>query len=137
MNTFDDFYFLYVEDDPHSRNVMQMIMKNGMKVRRLTIFEDSEDFMSRLRALETIPNVIMLDIHVRPFNGYQMLDMIRADPAYDHVKIIALTASVMNEEVDQLRSKGFDGTISKPVRIQVFPKLMKQVVEGESVWHIS
>lgn len=38
-----------------------------------------------------------------------MLAMLRADARYATCKIVALTASVMNEEVEQLRKAGLMG----------------------------
>jgi CheY-like chemotaxis protein len=135
--TLADKHFLYVEDDPLSREVMQMIMSNGMGVKKLSIFEDSLDFMSHLRTLDTHPDVILLDVHIKPVSGLDMLQMLRADSEYHTAKIIALTASVMNEEIEQLRNSGFDGAISKPLSVKTFPDLLRRVVAGEQVWHVS
>jgi two-component system chemotaxis response regulator CheY len=133
---FTDKHFLYVEDDPLSRQVMQMIMGNGMGVKRLSVFEDSSDFMSRLKTLDSHPDIIMLDVHVRPYSGLDMLKMLRADPDYSKTTIVALTASVMNEEVELLRTSGFNGAIGKPLSVSTFPELMQRIIAGESVWHI-
>src|SRR5690242_21427523 len=48
-------------------------------------------------------------------NGFQMLQMVREDSVYCDTKVVALTASVMNEEVERLRKSGFDGAIGKPI----------------------
>jgi CheY-like chemotaxis protein len=129
--------FLYVEDDEPSRTVMRLIMEKAVGVRDLTIFEDSADFMARVKALSNCPDVILLDIHIRPHDGFELLRVLRAEPDCHHVKIVALTASVMNEEVEQLRSSGFDGAISKPLDISTFPDLIARILNGETVWHIS
>ena len=129
--------FLYVEDDPRSRQVMELIMTRAMKVQNLFIFEESSDFMSRVKALPQQPDVILLDIHVSPHDGFAMLNMVRADVELKKTKVIALTASVMNEEVEALRAQGFDGAISKPLSVSLFPGLIVRIVAGESVWHIA
>lgn len=129
--------FLYVEDDPRSRQVMELIMKKAMKVQHLFLFEDSSNFMERVRALPQQPDVILLDIHVTPYDGFAMLHMVRKDAALKDAKVIALTASVMNEEVEALRAQGFDGAISKPLSVSLFPGLIGRVVAGEPVWHIA
>lgn len=133
----EDTSFLYVEDDARSREVVELIMTKAMQVKNLTIFADSTDFVARLKALANPPDVILLDIHVKPYDGFTMLDMIRDDPALSAKKVIALTASVMNEEVDVIRAKGFDGAIGKPLSISSFPDLIKRIVAGEAVWHIA
>jgi CheY-like chemotaxis protein len=134
---FDQYSYLYVEDDHLSREIMRMIMENGMGVRSLTIFEDSTDFLQRVQRLDKMPEVILLDIHVKPDTGFDMLRELRTLPAFKDCKIVALTASVMNEEVEQLRQSGFDGAIGKPLSVKTFPDLMARIIEGELVWHVA
>ncbi|MCB9438547.1 MAG: response regulator [Anaerolineales bacterium] len=136
MHDLQAYHYLYVEDDPLSREVMQMIMGTAMGIETLTIFDDSSNFMERLQGL-MVPHVILLDIHMKPHNGFEVLDMIRQDSRYNSTTIIALTASVMNEEVTQLRERGFNGAIAKPLSIQAFPTLLRQILEGQAVWHIA
>src|SRR5258708_5592819 len=133
----NEYSYLYVEDDNLSREVMHMIMSNALGISNLTIFEDSTDFMARLKRLAKKPNVVLLDIHMKPLDGFQLIELLRADPDYQSTRIIALTASVMNEEVQKLRQSGFDGAIAKPLSIQTFPALMTRIIRGEAVWHIA
>lgn len=127
---------LYVEDDPLSRDVMRMMVKKVPRIAHITIFEDSADFMTRLCQLNPAPELILLDIHVHPLDGFTMLNLLRAEPRFKNARVIALTASVMNEEVSQLRTSGFDGAIAKPLSLQTFPDLITKVMNGDSVWHI-
>ncbi len=129
--------YLYVEDDPLSREIMKTIMGKVMGIQNLTMFEDSADFSARMKSLPVKPTIILLDIHMQPYDGFDLLQMLRSDPAYQQTRIIALTASVMNEEVDRLRECGFDGAIAKPLSVQTFPSLMERIVQGERVWHIA
>ena len=131
-----DTVFVYVEDEPLSRQVMEMLLVRGLGYGNLTIFEDSEDFIARLDALPAIPDVIFLDIHVAPYNGFEMLDMLREHDDYRDAIVIALTASVMNEEVDMLQDAGFDGCIAKPIDQHEFPELVEMLLGGERVWNI-
>lgn len=133
---FDNYSYLYVEDDSLSREIMQMIMENVMNIRSFTIFSDSADFLENMRQLPRRPDVIMLDIHVKPYSGFEMLNLLRAEPGCEKLKIIALTASVMSEEIEKLRTEGFDGAIGKPLSIQTFPDMMARVLAGEAVWHV-
>lgn len=128
---------LYVEDEARSRRVMQMLLVNSMKLENVTILEDSSNIIERVDALEPKPDVIFLDIHVAPYNGFQMLEMLRKSGHYNDTIIVALTASVMNEEVAQLRESGFDGCLSKPIDIDTFPELLSLILKGEQLWHIT
>lgn len=134
---FNHHAYLYVEDDPNSRQIMQMIMKTVMDIQSLTIFENSHDFAERLCQLEPRPQVFLLDIHVPPISGFQMLDYLRHQPDYEEAIVIALTASVMHDEIEELQHSGFNGAISKPISVQTFPDLLGRILAGEAIWHIS
>ena len=127
---------LYVEDDPQSRKVMRMILKGRMNLPHVTILENSEEFVRRVEEMEPKPDVIFLDIHMQPYDGFEMLEMLRQLHWVNGTRIIALTASVMNEEVHKLRTSGFNGCLAKPIDIATFPETFNRIVAGESIWRI-
>jgi two-component system cell cycle response regulator DivK len=126
--------FLYIEDDPLSRQVMQILLTQVLKAERVMIWEDSTDFLDRMRNLPYDPDVVLVDIHMKPASGFDVLSGIRATGVLSGSKIVAVTASVMNEEVEKLRQAGFDGVIGKPVDKHTFPELIDRIVKGEKVW---
>ena len=105
-------HILYVEDDPFSRSVMQMVQQITPEPMILTVFEDSVNFEQRLLGLDPQPEVILLDIHVQPYSGFDMLQIIRTHSQLDAIPVVALTASVMNEEIQLLKESGFQGVIA-------------------------
>jgi CheY-like chemotaxis protein len=127
---------LYVEDDPHSRKLMSMLLTGRLHFSNVTIFEDSQDFATKAETLSPKPDIVFLDIHVSPLDGFQMLEILRGIPAFDSVPIIALTASVMNEEVHKLRGAGFNGCLAKPLDLSTFPDTFQRILNGEAVWRI-
>lgn len=127
---------LCVEDDPSNRLVLKLLVEKLLRARHCVILEDSEEFMQRVHDLPVPPDLILLDIHVTPFNGFQMLKMIREDPEHFGTKAVALTASVANEEVERLRESGFDGAIGKPITLCSFPNAIERILKGESVWQV-
>jgi len=92
--------------------------------------------LKKLRSLRPIPNIIFLDIHVKPYDGFEMLAMLRLDAVFHRTPIVALTASVMNEEVQQLRLMGFDGCLAKPIDLDTFPEILSRLLNGETIWRI-
>lgn len=129
--------YLYVEDDRLSRDVMEMLLRDMMGVTSYVVWESSEDFLERLELLNPQPDVFLLDIHMKPFDGFEMLQMLRSQPKYRDRKVYALTASVMNEEVNQLRAAGFDGAIGKPLDTDTFPELFEKLEAKQPVWKIT
>lgn len=127
---------LYVEDDALSREVMQLLLVEAMQLTHVTIFEDSQDFLSRLTSLSPQPDIVLLDIHMKPHDGFEMLKMIRSVDTFQSVPVIALTASVMNEEVRQLKVSGFSGAIAKPIDQETFEDVLYRMINGEQIWRI-
>ena len=128
---------LYVEDDPQSRRLMQMLLKGRMQLPNVSLFEDSSDFLNRANALNPKPDVIFLDIHVKPHDGFEMLALLRSSDWTQNIPIVALTASVMNEEVHMLRTAGFDGCLAKPIDLDTFPETFDRILRGEVIWRIT
>src|SRR5689334_16925775 len=127
---------LYVEDDPQSRKLMSMLFKGRMRLSNVTILEDSEDFLAHVEALDPKPDVIFLDIHVKPYDGFEMLEMLRQFEWAANTPVIALTASVMNEEIQQLGTAGFNGCVAKPIDLNTFPETLSRILDGEVLWRI-
>jgi len=127
---------LYFEDDRLSREVMRACLTRGLGYQDVWIFEDSTDFEQRLRSVGSQPDVIFLDIHIEPIDGFAMLKLIRRSETFRATKVVALTASVMNEEVKLLKEAGFDGVIAKPLDYDTFPTILHRILQGEQVWHI-
>jgi CheY-like chemotaxis protein len=128
------FHYLYVEDDPLSREVMQTLLVEVVGVGSLTIFDDSADFSARLKVLTPIPNFIFLDINILPHDGYELLTMIRRQPAFGACKVLAVTSGVLRDEVARLQAHGFDGALAKPLDMQTFPGLIARLEAGETIW---
>jgi CheY-like chemotaxis protein len=127
---------LYVDDDPTSRDVMQMLVTFVLGWDSLTIFENTENFIARLEVLSPLPDVILLDIRMCPYDGFDALKMLRQHAQFANTPVVAVTAGVMNEEVELLKQAHFDGAVAKPICIHNFPQLIERILKGEKVWFI-
>ena len=128
---------VYVEDDENSIFVMKMVVERVMKLPTLYVLQSRADFIQQVKGLGVVPDIFLLDIQMKPYDGVELLSMLRKDPQFKFSKVIALTASVTNEEVSLLKSGGFDGAIAKPLNIEVFPDLIARIINGEHVWYIA
>lgn len=129
--------YLVVEDDAPTREILLVLLTKAIGSQRVTLLEDSEGFAEKLAALAPPPDMILLDIAVQPSNGYEMLEIIRQQEAFRNVKVVAITAHVMREEVERIRAAGFNGMIGKPFIRQIFPELIQRLMHGEAVWYIA
>jgi CheY-like chemotaxis protein len=127
---------LYVEDDYMSRLVMEVILIEQMHLSNVAIFKDSSNFAAQVAELTFQPDVVFLDIQLGPLDGFEMLKVLREQPSYASLPIVALTASVMNEDIIKLRKAGFNGVIPKPIDIDVFPDVITKLMAGEEYWRV-
>jgi two-component system cell cycle response regulator DivK len=133
--TTENLKVLYVEDDRASRQIMELVFKRILNIKDVAILDSNDGFADMLGSLPGVANLVFLDIHMKPYDGYQMLGFIRQNPAWQDVIVVALTASVLVHEVQDLKKAGFNGLIGKPINPDYFTEYLKQILAGEEVWN--
>ena len=102
---------LIAEDAPSSRMLLRMILtKQGHRV------DDVDNGKKALEALlKAEYDVAILDVQMPVMDGLEAAEALRAShgPMTD-VPLIALTAQVLDEEVERIRASGFDKVLGKP-----------------------
>ncbi len=71
-------------------------------------------------AREHLPNLVLMDIQLPGMSGIEALKALRADPATRHIPIVAVTASVMQQDRTMITAAGFDDYIAKPIELRPF-----------------
>jgi two-component system cell cycle response regulator len=65
-------------------------------------------------------DLVACDIHLPGMDGYDVLREIRARPDLAGTRVVAVTASAMVGDREEMLKAGFDGYISKPIDPQTF-----------------
>jgi len=71
-------------------------------------------------AHEHKPDLILMDIHLPGISGIDALKILRSDAATAAIPVIAVTASVMQQDRKQITEAGFDAYVGKPINIREF-----------------
>jgi len=66
------------------------------------------------------PDLILMDIQLPGMNGIEALKVLRGKPDTASIPVVAVTASVMQQDRTLITEAGFDGYISKPINIKEF-----------------
>jgi two-component system cell cycle response regulator DivK len=104
--------------------------------KRILVVEDTEDNRQILRDLLTAagydlieatdgesgvamagahkPDLILMDIQLPQIDGYEATRRIKADPALNHIPIVAVTSYALSGDEEKTRAAGCDGYIAKP-----------------------
>jgi two-component system cell cycle response regulator DivK len=78
---------------------------------------------------ERKPDLILMDIQLPGMNGIEALKVLRADASTAHIPIIAVTASVMQQDRNLITEAGFDGYIGKPINLKEFLDSVRAMLE--------
>jgi two-component system, cell cycle response regulator DivK len=79
---------------------------------RVIVARNGEDAI--VQAREHRPDVVLLDIRMPGMTGTEAMRVLRADPSFERVPIIALTAHALDGERAAALAAGFDDLIAKP-----------------------
>ena len=101
---------LLVEDDQDTLDVFTLWLSQYYSVSGFRCADEA------LAALETLkPDLLLLDIGMRPIDGLACLQQIRSKPGYDKIPAIALTGYARECEREAFQSAGFQAVVTKPV----------------------
>ena len=82
-------------------------------------------------ALERVPDLVLMDIQLPGMNGMEALKVLRANSATAHIPVVAITASVMEQDRQQIMDTGFDGFIEKPIDLRAFLATVQAALKRE------
>lgn len=107
---------LVIEDHPTNRALMHYILTKADYVVLL-----AEDGLSGLAiARRELPDLIISDIQLPGMDGFALVAAFAADPRLANVPVIAVTASAMSGDRENIIRAGFDDYISKPIEPESF-----------------
>ncbi len=106
----------------------------SFKDTNIEVLSASDGFEAIDRYKKENPSLILMDIRMPNMDGYEASKRIKA---FSKVPIIALTASVMQDEYEKVKSENFDAYLRKPVSrfdlIKVFKQFLEYKVIEQSV----
>ncbi len=115
---------LVVEDEPNIvLSLEYVIRKAGYEVR---VARDGEEALKAVE--EAAPDLILLDVMIPKRDGYDVCQTIRANPAWNDVNIIMLTARGREVEREKGLALGADAYITKPFSTRELTDRLKRVL---------
>jgi len=81
-------------------------------------------------ARERKPGLILMDIQLPGMSGVDALKALRAEPETASIPVVAVTASVMQQDRQQIMRAGFDGFIEKPINLRKLLDTVQQALAG-------
>lgn len=105
---------LYVEDNPANLALVAQLIARRSDMKLLTAVNGHIGIQV---ARDQIPDVIMLDINLPCFSGFDVFKILREDPATAHIPIMALSSNAFPREIEKGLTAGFFRYLTKPYKI--------------------
>ena len=115
---------LYVEDDPVAFEVVKSFLKDICDIDWAT---NSDDALKKIS--EKNYKLILMDIHLpKGLSGLELTQILRKNPEYSGVPIIAVTAYAMAREKDEILKNGCNDYIAKPFTKKILIETLQKYI---------
>lgn len=123
---------LLVEDGLVDASVTIGALKKGHVQHRMTLIRDGAEAMEFLRhegkfARAPRPDLILLDLGLPKKDGREVLQEIKSDPELSGIPVVIMTSSEDEEDRVQSEILGVDSFITKPVDLEKFLAVVRQL----------
>lgn len=124
-------HILLVEDDDTNRKLVRIILGGGYRISEAVSVEQALALLQHEK-----PDLLLLDIRLGDGSGLDVIRAVRADPAFDRVPALAITAQAMKDDESRFLAAGFDAYLSKPIDTRRLPQVVERfILEGRKAGH--
>lgn len=108
---------LYIEDNQVNVLLVEELVRT---VGGLVVVSEPSGGAGVERALQMRPDLVLVDLQLPDFDGYEVLRRLRADARTRAIPCIALSANAMREDIERGLASGFAAYWTKPIDFTVF-----------------
>ena len=113
---------LVIEDNEQNMYLIHFLLEaNGH-----TVIEALDGEQGILRAQDSSPDVILLDIQLPGMDGYEIARIIRGTPGLATIPIIAVTSYAMAGDREKILAAGATDYIEKPINPATFVEQIRK-----------
>ena len=108
---------LYIEDNPINALIIAELIARRPDL-ALQVAVDGASGVAQAASL--LPDLVLLDMQLPDFDGFEVLRRLRADPATAAIPVIALSANAMPDDIDRALRAGMSDYWTKPLDFAAF-----------------
>ncbi|PCH80489.1 MAG: two-component system response regulator [Hyphomicrobiales bacterium] len=127
---------IMVDDDEIARVLFEDAVEEAREyVKDISFSVDGVDLLERLRRQgeyasmeeEALPDLVVLDLSMPRMDGYQLLEELGKDKAFENIPIVVMSTTSDEQEVKRCYSLGAAGFIVKPASMEERLKAVKSL----------
>jgi CheY-like chemotaxis protein len=116
---------LYIDDNPVNTLLMAAMFE---RLPGLMLRCECDPHLGVTAALDDPPDLLLIDIQMPGLDGYQVLRLLRTDPATRTVPAVAVSANAMPQDVARGQAAGFADYLTKPLGMQRLQSALRAVL---------
>lgn len=106
---------LLIEDDISTVSLLEYLFtRRGFHVQ---IARDGKEAQTLIQSSKNPPELVLMDLMLPYVNGYELLQIIRKLPAWEHVPVLVLSGKSQEEDVVRAFKLGASDYVVKPFRL--------------------
>ena len=114
--------------DDNARNLL--LEKDLLEVAGFKVFEAESASIGIAIAKKEKPDIIIMDVRLPDMRGSEAARILRQDKETSDIPIVFVTASVMAEGKEEIKSITNSAFIGKPINTRTFAKEISQFIKG-------
>ncbi len=115
---------LIVDDNPTNLKLAADVLEyEGHTIARARDADEAQEVLKH-----TQPELILMDIQMPGMDGLTLTRLLKANPSYQHIPVVALTAFAMKGDEDKAREAGCHSYIIKPIETRRLPGQVAEVL---------
>jgi PAS domain S-box-containing protein len=118
---------LYVEDNVSNVRLMEHVFGYLPGVRLLVAMQGR---MALDLAIEHMPDLVFLDLHLPDVSGDQILVQLRNHPSTRHIPVVMVSADATAGQIRRLREAGANDYVTKPVDVEKLFAILSANLKG-------
>lgn len=120
-----DSKILIVDDNPINLKLAKITLQlEGYDVRTAI---DANDTLSILSSFH--PELILMDLQLPDMDGLELTRRLKANPTYQKIIILAVTAYAMKGDEEKALAAGCNGYITKPINSETLLKMIENYLQ--------
>ena len=117
----------YVEDDEDIQRIVRMSLE---RVGKMTVAVVTDPTQAIQTMTEFRPDLVMLDWMMPVMDGPTLFRQMKLRPETSGLPVVFITAKAAQRDLDELKSLGAAGTISKPFSPKDLPEQLRAIWAG-------
>jgi len=113
--------------DDNENNLM--LEKDLLEVAGFKVFEAQNAYSGIAIARKEKPDIIIMDVRLPDMRGSKAAKILRQDKEIDDIPIVFVTASVIQNDREEIKAITNSGFIGKPINTRTFAKEINQFIK--------